>query len=92
MAPRLRKKGAPPERQDREREVRRTRARIADIEKRIEASERRVKELEQEMSGPGFYDDRERAERAAAEHRAATEQVAHLMREWESLQEAVAST
>jgi pyruvate-formate lyase len=91
MAPRLRKKGAPPERQAREREARATRARIAEIEKRIAAGEAEVRKLEQQMASPGFYDDRERAERAAAEHRSATEELAHLMREWESLQELVES-
>jgi ATP-binding cassette subfamily F protein 3 len=91
LAPRLRKKGTPPERQVREREARRTRARIAELERQIETGEARVKELELQMSSPGFYDDRERADRAASEHRSATEEVAHLMREWESLQELVES-
>jgi ATP-binding cassette subfamily F protein 3 len=75
----------------REREERRTRARIADLEKQVERSEARVRELEEQMASPGYYDDRQRADQATAEHRAVTEELAHLMREWESLQELVES-
>ena len=95
LAPRLRPKGAPPERAVRERELRKRRARIAELETRISEKERAVKELEAQMASPGFYDDRARADRAAADHQALMWEVGDLMSQWEALQgelEAAASS
>ncbi len=87
MAPRLRKPGTPPERGVREREARKAKARIAELEKRIAEKEAAVKRLEAEMAEPGFYDDRPRAEQAAHAHKALMWEVGDLMGQWEMLQE-----
>jgi ATP-binding cassette subfamily F protein 3 len=89
LAPRLRRAGAPPDRQALERELRRTRARLADLEKRVTESEQAVKALEARMASPGFYDDRERAAAAAEEHQQLMWQTGDLMAQWEALQEEV---
>jgi ATP-binding cassette subfamily F protein 3 len=75
LAPRLRPSGAAPERQAREREARKARARLSDVEAL--------------MASPGFYDDRARADKAVAERQGLLDEVAALMAEWESLQTAV---
>ena len=85
LAPRLRPAGAPPDRQVREREVRKARARIADLERRIGEKEQAVKDLEHLMATPGFYDDRTTAERAVADRQRLLAEVAEMMAEWESL-------
>jgi ATP-binding cassette subfamily F protein 3 len=89
MAPRLRKPDAPPERVVREREAKKAKARIGELEKRIAEKEQAVKTLESQMAEPGFYDDRERAEKAAADHKALMWEVGDLMSQWEMLQESL---
>jgi ATP-binding cassette subfamily F protein 3 len=89
MAPRLRKPDAPPERVLREREAKKAKARIGELEKRIAEKEQAVKQLESKMAEPGFYDDRERAEKAAADHKALMWEVGELMAQWEMLQESL---
>jgi ATP-binding cassette subfamily F protein 3 len=86
LAPRLRRAGAPPDRQALERELRRTRARLAELEKRVTESEQAVKALETLMTSPGFYDDRDRAATAAEEHQQLMWQTGDLMAQWEALQ------
>jgi ATP-binding cassette subfamily F protein 3 len=86
LAPRLRPQGTPPERVVRDREIKKRKARLAELEARISERERVVKELEQRMASPGFYDDRTRAEQAAAEHQALMWEVGDLMGQWEALQ------
>jgi ATP-binding cassette, subfamily F, member 3 len=86
LAPRLRPKNAPPERQIRERETRRLKAQISDLEKQIAAREQSIRELEQAMSTPGFYDDRQVSERAVGEYEALKTEVGALMSRWEDLQ------
>jgi ATP-binding cassette, subfamily F, member 3 len=86
LAPRLRKPGAPIERQVRERETRRRKARIAELEQCIAEKERAVKETEARMATPGFYDDREAAEKAVTDHKALMWEVGDLMSQWEMLQ------
>jgi hypothetical protein len=39
------------------------------------------------MSSPGFYEDRQAAESAAAEHQSLMWQVGELMQQWETLAE-----
>jgi ATP-binding cassette subfamily F protein 3 len=90
MAPRLRKPAAlagASERVVREREAKKAKARIADLEKRIAEKEAAVKRLEAQMAEPGFYDDRARAEQAAHDHKALMWEVGDLMSQWEMLQE-----
>ena len=89
LAPRLRPAGAPPDRQAREREARKARARLSDVERLIAEKERAVRDVEALMASPGFYDDRARADKAVAERQGLLDEVAALMAEWESLQTAV---
>jgi ATP-binding cassette subfamily F protein 3 len=85
LKPRLRPAGRPPDRQVREREARRIKARISELERLIGEGERQVRDLEELMSSPGFYDERARAEEAVAERQRRLDEVASLMEEWESL-------
>jgi ATP-binding cassette subfamily F protein 3 len=89
LAPRLRPTDASPDRQSREREVRKARARLTDVERKIAEKERAVRDVEALMASPGFYDDRARADKAVAERQGLLDEVAALMTEWESLQTAV---
>ena len=86
FAPRLRKPGAPSDRQTREREVKRLKARLAELEKRVAEKEQAVKALEAQMASPGFYEDRARAEQAAEEHKKLMWEVGDLVNQWEALQ------
>jgi len=87
LAPRLRKPGQPLERQARERELKKTKARAAELEKRIAEKEQAVKALEAQMAAPELYEDRARAEQVAADHKALMWEVGDLMSQWEMVQE-----
>jgi len=89
LAPRLRPAGAPPDRQAREREARKARARLVEVERQIAEKEQAVKDVEHLMATPGFYDDRAAADRSVAERQQLLDEVESLMSEWESLQSAV---
>ena len=86
FAPRLRQSGAPPERQVLERELKRMRARLAELETRVAEAEQAVKALEAQMAEPGFYDDRARASQAAEDHQKRMWEAGELMAQWEALQ------
>ena len=89
MAPRLRTASSPPDRQERqarERDLKKTKARLAELEKRVADKEQAVRDLEAAMSQPGFYDDRARADQAANDHKALMWEVGDLMKQWEMLQ------
>jgi len=86
LAPRLRPAGAPPDRQAREREARRLKARLAELEREIGEKERAVREIERMMATPGFYDDRAGADKAVAERQKLLGDVSALMASWEELQ------
>jgi hypothetical protein len=86
LAPRLRRSGTPPERQFLERELKRMKTRLVELETRIGENERAVKELEARMASPGFYDDRARAQGAADEHQKLMWETGDLMGQWEALQ------
>ena len=86
LAPRLRQSGTPPERQVLERELKSSKARLAELEKRVTEAEQAVKALEARMAAPGFYDDRERAAQAAEEHQKLMWEAGDLMAQWEALQ------
>jgi hypothetical protein len=86
LAPRLRPAGTPPDRQAREREARRLKARVADLEREIADKERAVRDIEQLMATPGFYDDRANADKAVAERQRLLDEVGALMGAWEELQ------
>ncbi len=86
LAPRLRQTGAPPERQALEREVKRMKTRLAELETRVAEAEQAVKTLEAQMAEPGFYDDRARAAQAADDHQKRMWEAGELMAQWEALQ------
>jgi hypothetical protein len=88
LAPRLRPVAAPDPRA-KEKEARKARARLADLERLIGEREQRVKDVEGQMASPGFYDDRARAEEAVTARQQILDEVNALMSEWESLQAAV---
>ena len=62
------------------------RRRIEDLEARIADRENAIKEIEQSMSAPGFYDDREAAQPLIDKHQSLMWEVGDLMNQWEALQ------
>jgi len=60
--------------------------RVADLEARIAAAEQAIKELEQAMSAPGFYEDRDASKPVIDRHQALMWEVGDLMNQWEALQ------
>jgi len=86
LAPRLRPAGAAPDRQARERDARKARARLAELEREIGEKEQAVKDIEHLMATPGFYEDRAISERAVSQRQQLLGEVEALMSEWESLQ------
>ena len=85
LAPRL-NKAAIPNRQVLERELKRMKTRLTELEKRVAEAEKAVKTLEAEMAAPGFYDDRERSSTAAESHQKLMWKAGDLMAQWEALQ------
>jgi ATP-binding cassette, subfamily F, member 3 len=73
------------------REVRELRRRLEEVETQIHGVEARLRELEVTLADPGLYGDGERVRTLAHERKSAEEQVAWLMREWESLSESLAT-
>ena len=69
-----------------EREVKRMKTRLAELETRVAEAEQAVKALEAQMAEPGFYDDRARASQAAEQHQKAMWQAGELIAQWEALQ------
>jgi ATP-binding cassette subfamily F protein 3 len=61
------------------------RARIDELEARIAATESSIKELEERMAAPGFYDDRSAAQPLIDRHQALMWEVGGLMSQWEEL-------
>jgi ATP-binding cassette subfamily F protein 3 len=86
MAPRLRPSGASPERQVLERELKKSKARLSEVEVLIAEKEKAVKSLEAQMAAPGFYDDRDRSTHAAEDHQKLMWETGDLMSRWEALQ------
>jgi len=72
-------------RRERRRAAERAR-RVADLENRIAEREAAIRQIEQDMAQPGFYEDRERAETTIARHQALMWEVGDLMNKWEALQ------
>ena len=67
------------------------RAKIEELETRIAECENAIREIEQTMSAPGFYDDREAAQPVISRHQALMWEVGDLMHRWEELQSSIAS-
>jgi ATP-binding cassette, subfamily F, member 3 len=61
------------------------RARIEELEAKIAVCENAIKEIEQTMSAPGFYDDRGAAQPVIERHQALMWEVGDLMHRWEEL-------
>ena len=61
--------------------------RVDDLEARIATAEQTIKDLEQAMSAPGFYADREAAQPIIDRHQALMWEVGDLMNQWEALQQ-----
>ena len=64
------------------------RARIEDLETRIAATEQAIRDVEQAMAVPGFYDDRAAAQPIIDRHQSLMWEVGDLMHQWEELQSA----
>jgi len=62
------------------------RAKIEDLETRIAECENAIREIEQTMAGPGFYENREAAQPVIDRHQALMWEVGDLMHRWEALQ------
>jgi hypothetical protein len=60
-------------------------ARIATLEARIADTEAAIREVEQQMSAPGFYEDRTGAQPVIDRHQTLMWQVGDLMNQWEEL-------
>jgi ATP-binding cassette subfamily F protein 3 len=67
-------------------------ARIDELETRIAKCEHAIREIEQTMSAPGFYDDRDAARPIIDRHQALMWEVGDLMQRWEALQSEPASS
>ncbi len=86
MAPRLKPRDARPDRQAVERELKKKKVRVSELEKRIADTEQAVKEIEARMSSPGFYDDRAAADQAVKQRETLMWEVGDLMGQWEMVQ------
>jgi ATP-binding cassette, subfamily F, member 3 len=62
------------------------RLQIDRLETQIAETERAIREIEQTMAAPGFYDDRTAAQPVIDRHQALMWQVGDLMHQWEELQ------
>jgi ATP-binding cassette subfamily F protein 3 len=61
-------------------------ARIEELEAKIAVCENAIRDIEQTMSAPGFYDDRATAQPVIDRHQALMWEVGDLMHRWEALQ------
>jgi ATP-binding cassette subfamily F protein 3 len=87
-ASREEKKRADAEARKKSRAQQARRARIEDLEARIAATEQEIRDVEQTMAAPGFYDDRAAAQPVIDRHQSLMWQVGDLMHQWEELQSA----
>jgi ATP-binding cassette, subfamily F, member 3 len=62
------------------------RSQIDRLEAQIAETERAIREIEQRMAAPGFYEDRAAAQPVIDRHQALMWQVGDLMHQWEELQ------
>jgi ATP-binding cassette subfamily F protein 3 len=60
--------------------------RVSELEARIQKAETSIKELEDKMSAPGFYENHETSKPVLAQHQALMWEVGDLMNQWEALQ------
>jgi ATP-binding cassette subfamily F protein 3 len=79
------------EQRRRGREMKARQTRLTDLEGRIAAAEAAIKDLESQMSAPGFYEDRTAAQGVIDRHQALMWEVGQLMHQWEMLAEVAES-
>jgi ATP-binding cassette, subfamily F, member 3 len=82
------KKRADAEARRRARELQARQQRIDQLEARIAECEQAIRDIEQQMSAPNFYDDRAAAQPIIDQHQALMWKVGDLMHQWEMLQTA----
>jgi ATP-binding cassette subfamily F protein 3 len=73
----------------RDRALKALKTKVAELEDRIAACEAAIKDLEQAMASPGFYDNRTAAQPVVDRHQALMWEVGDLMHQWEELQESL---
>jgi ATP-binding cassette subfamily F protein 3 len=73
------------EEKQRQKEERQRQKRLTELERAIEAEERKLAELEGRMADPAFFADHEAARVAGEEHARLTALIAGLYEEWESV-------
>jgi ATP-binding cassette subfamily F protein 3 len=73
------------EEKQRQKEERLRQKKLAELEKEIETTERRLAGLEAGMADPAFFADHEKARQAGEEHALLTARIAALYGEWEEL-------
>ena len=83
------KKRADAEARREQKAARAKQAEIEEVEAKIAACESAIKEIEQTMSAPGFYEDRETAQPIINRHQALMWEVGDLMHRWEELQSSI---
>jgi ATP-binding cassette subfamily F protein 3 len=72
-------------------EVRELRRRVEEVERKIHGLERRIAEIGAALSDPRLYLDGDRVRAVSGERKAAEEEMAGLLREWESLSTALSA-
>jgi ATP-binding cassette, subfamily F, member 3 len=82
------KKRADAEARKRTRERQARQQRIDQLEARIAETEQAIRDIEQQMSAPNFYDDRAAAQPVIDQHQTLMWKVGDLMHQWEMLQTA----
>jgi ATP-binding cassette subfamily F protein 3 len=80
------KKRVDAETRKRSKEAQARQQRIESLESRIAETEAAIRDIEQQMSAPGFYDDRAAAQPVIDRHQALMWTVGDLMHQWEELQ------
>jgi ATP-binding cassette, subfamily F, member 3 len=85
------KKRADAEARKEQKAVQAKRAKIEELETKIAACENAIREIEQTMSAPGFYENRQTAQPIVDRHQALMWEVGDLMHRWEELQSSLTS-
>ena len=80
------RKRASADRKKRERALRALRDRVIALEMRIADREKAIKDVEQKMSAPDFYNDHEKSRPVLAQHQELMWEVGELLGQWEMLQ------
>jgi ATP-binding cassette subfamily F protein 3 len=80
------KKRADAEARKKQRAAQQRKSAIDELETKIAACEAAIREIEQQMSAPGFYDDRDAAQPIIDRHQTLMWEVGDLMHKWEQMQ------